>query len=129
MATSKSVHRIVQTQQDFQHMSVDSRNNFPSLLYIKIDLTKNFVKVKVKKVKLSPLIESDPKAPFSIATTPRCGRGRYSIPRIVPLYLDPHLIMLSAKQGGIKYHFLSLWYDSTRDWTTVSWTIGEHFMH
>ena len=25
--------------------------------------------------------------------------------------------MLSVKQGGIKYHFLSLWYDSIRDWT------------
>ena len=34
--------------------------------------------------------------------------------------------MLSAKQGGIKYHFLSLWYDSTWDWTQVSRTIGEH---
>ena len=28
---------------------------------------------------------------------------------------------------GIKYHFLSLWYDSTWDWTPVSRTIGEHF--
>ena len=28
--------------------------------------------------------------------------------------------MLSVKQGGIKYHFLSLWYDSTWDWTQVS---------
>ena len=28
--------------------------------------------------------------------------------------------MLSVKQGGIKYHFLSLWYDSTWDWTLVS---------
>ena len=27
--------------------------------------------------------------------------------------------MLSAKQGGIKYHFLNLWYDLTRDWTPV----------
>ena len=35
--------------------------------------------------------------------------------------------MLSAKQGGIKYHFLSLLYDSTWDWTLVSRTIGEHF--
>ena len=26
--------------------------------------------------------------------------------------LDTYLIMLSVKQGGIKYHFLSLWYDS-----------------
>ena len=34
--------------------------------------------------------------------------------------------MLSVKQGGIKYHFLSLWYDSTWDWTQVSRAIGEH---
>ena len=33
--------------------------------------------------------------------------------------------MLNVKQGGIKYHFLSLWYDSTWDWTKVSRTIGE----
>ena len=26
---------------------------------------------------------------------------------------DPYFIMLSVKQGGIKYHFLSFWYDST----------------
>ena len=35
--------------------------------------------------------------------------------------------MLSVKQGGIKYHFFSLWYDSTWDWTQVSRAIGEHF--
>ena len=29
--------------------------------------------------------------------------------------LKQYLIMLSVKQGGIKYHFLSLWYDSTWD--------------
>ena len=34
--------------------------------------------------------------------------------------------MLSVKQGGIKYHFYSLWYDSTWDWTQVSRAIGEH---
>ena len=34
--------------------------------------------------------------------------------------------MLSAKQGDIKYHFLSLWYDSTWDWIPVSRAIGEH---
>ena len=27
--------------------------------------------------------------------------------------------MLNVKQGGIKYPFLSCWYDSTWDWTTV----------
>ena len=37
--------------------------------------------------------------------------------------------MLSVKQGGIRYHFLSLWYDSTSDWTQVSQTIGKHFNH
>ena len=34
-------------------------------------------------------------------------------------------VMLSVKQAGIKYHFLSLWYDSTWDRTSVSWTIGK----
>ena len=37
--------------------------------------------------------------------------------------------MLSVKQGNIKYHFLSLWYDSTCDWTPVSRAIGEHSSH
>ena len=36
--------------------------------------------------KLATIVEGDPKAPFSIATTPRCRGGRYSIPRIAPLY-------------------------------------------
>ena len=36
--------------------------------------------------------------------------------------------MLSIKQGDIKYHFLSLCYDSTWDWTQVSRAIGEHSM-
>ena len=38
------------------------------------------------KVKLATIVEGDPKAPFSIATTPRCRGGRYSIPWIAPLY-------------------------------------------
>ena len=37
--------------------------------------------------------------------------------------------MLSVKQDGIKYHFLSFLYDSTWDWTQVYSTIGEHFTH
>ena len=58
------------------------------------------------KVKLATIVEGDPKAPFSIATTPSCRGGCYSFSWIVPLY--PYLIMLSVKQGSIKYHFLSL---------------------
>ena len=41
---------------------------------------------------------------------PRCRRGHYSFPWIAPFTLDPYLLMLSVKQGSIKYHFLSLWY-------------------
>ena len=37
--------------------------------------------------------------------------------------------MLSIKQGGIKYYFLSFWYGSTWDWAPVSRTIGEHSNH
>ena len=38
------------------------------------------------KVKLATVIEGDQKAPFSIATTPRCRGGRYSFPWIATLY-------------------------------------------
>ena len=40
----------------------------------------------LEKVKLATLAEGDPKAPFSIATTPMCRRKGYSIPWIAPLY-------------------------------------------
>ena len=36
--------------------------------------------------KLATGVKDDPKAPFSIATTPRCRGERYSIPWIAPLY-------------------------------------------
>ena len=35
---------------------------------------------------LATIVEGDPKAPFSIATTPWCRGGCDSIPRIAPLY-------------------------------------------
>ena len=70
--------------------------------------------------------QGNPKAPFSIVTTPMCRGGRYSFPGLLYFTLDPYLIMLSVKQGGIKYHFFSLWYYSTWDWTQVSRAIGEH---
>ena len=39
-----------------------------------------------KKVKLSTVVKGDQKAPFSLATTPRCQEGCYSFPWIAPLY-------------------------------------------
>ena len=44
---------------------------------------------------------SDHKAPFSIATTPRCRGGRYTFPGLLHFILDTYLISLSVKQGGI----------------------------
>ena len=38
------------------------------------------------KVKLATIVRGDLKAPFSIATTPRCSAGCYSFPWIAPLY-------------------------------------------
>ena len=72
------------------------------------------------------VVQDNLKAPFSIATTSRCRGGHYSFLWIAPLTLDAYLIMLSVKQGGIKYYFLSLRYDSTWDWTLISQSFGEH---
>ena len=52
------------------------------------------------------LVVGDPKAHFSITPTPKCRGVHYSIPRIALQFtLDTYLIMLSVKQGGIKYLF------------------------
>ena len=40
----------------------------------------------VKLITLATFVEDDPKAPFSIATTPRCRGQRYLIPWIASLY-------------------------------------------
>ena len=48
------------------------------------------------KVKLATLVEGNQKAPFSIATP---------FPGLLHFTLDLYLIMLSVKQGSIKYHF------------------------
>ena len=63
------------------------------------------------KVKLATSFEGDPKIPFSVATTVRCGWGATPFPGLLHFTLDPYLIMLSVKQGSIKFHFLSLWHD------------------
>ena len=42
--------------------------------------------VNSKSVNLATVVESDQKASFLIASTPRCRRGRYSFPWIAPFY-------------------------------------------
>ena len=86
-------------------------------------------KERKSKVKFATVVEGDQKAPFSIATTRRHGEGRNYFPWIAPLYPWYVTYIANVKQGGIKYHFKSLWYDTTWDWTQVSRTIGEHSTH
>ena len=74
-------------------------------------------------------VDGDPEAPFSIATTPSIGEGATPFSGLPHFTLDTYLIILGVKQGGIQYHFLSFWYDSTWDWTLVSQAIGEHSNH
>ena len=50
--------------------------------------------------KLPTLVEGDPKALFSIATTLRCSGGRYSIPWIALLYPWSLPNNADAKQGS-----------------------------
>ena len=54
-------------------------------IYVCIYICVN-IYVYIYSSKLATIVEGDPKAPFSLATTPRCRGGRYSIPRIAPLY-------------------------------------------
>ena len=65
---------------------------------------------------LVTIVEGNRKAPFSMANTLEC-RGWSATPfhGLFSFTLDPYLIMLSVKQGGIKYHFSRLSYDSTWD--------------
>ena len=48
-------------------------------------ILRGVLKARGELVKSVTLVEGDPKAPFSIATTPRCRGGRYSFPWIAPL--------------------------------------------
>ena len=50
-----------------------------------------FVCVYIHIKKLATIVEGDLKAPFSIATTPRCRGGRYSFPGLLYFTLDPTL--------------------------------------
>ena len=79
-------------------------------------------KKKKKKVKLVTRVEGDPKALFSIATTLRCREGTTPFPWLLKFTLDPYLIMLSVKQGGIKYYFFEslVWLLGIEPWTLVN---------
>ena len=79
-------------------------------------------------VKLATIVKGDLKALFSIATTPRCRGGHYYIPELFQFTLDPYLIMLSFKQGGIKYHFLSLWSSGPLANSSSQWPNNSNYL-
>ena len=43
------------------------------------------------------------------------GEGATPFPGLLLFTLDPYLIIVSVKLGGIKYYFFSLWNDSNWD--------------
>ena len=53
--------------------------------------------------------------PFQLLLHRGVGEGATLFPGLLHLPLDPYLIMMSVKQGNIKYHSLSLWYDMIWD--------------
>ena len=74
---------------------------------------------------MATIVDCNLMAPFSIATTPKCKGGHNCFSYISPFcpWYIPY------KQGGVKYHFLSLCNDLTWDWTPVSRAIGKHSTH
>ena len=65
------------------------------------------------KVKLATVDEGDQKAPSSKLLHWGVGEGATPFPGLLHFTLDTYLILLSVKQGGIKYHFLKslVWRD------------------
>ena len=70
------------------------------------------------------VVEGDLKAPFSLHWG--VEESATLFPGLLHFTFDIYLIMLSVKQGGIKYYFLSLWYNLIWDWTPFSRAIGKH---
>ena len=54
---------------------------------------------------MATVVEGHQKATFLIATTPRCSGGATPFPGMIHFTLDTTFLLLSLKQGGIKYHF------------------------
>ena len=67
--------------------------------------------------------------PFQYLLHRGVGESATPFPDLLHFTLDLYPIMLSGQQGGIKYHFLNLWYDSNWDGNPVSRTIDEHSIH
>ena len=74
---------------------------------------------------LATVFKGDPKVSFSLAT-PWCMGGHDSFPRILHLFLDLYLIMLTVKQRGIKYNFYVFGMSQPGIEPRSSGPVGEH---
>ena len=63
---------------------------------------------------LATIVTVDPKVFFAIAITPRIGERATPFPGLIHFTFDMYLIIVSVKQGDIKCHFLSLWFERPR---------------
>ena len=70
--TCNQVQNIVAIRSTIQKKALSMYNRKAKCFYIRTIYT--------YKVKLVTVVEGSPKASFSIATTPKCWEGRYSIP-------------------------------------------------
>ena len=78
---------------------------------------------------MATVVEGDMKAPFSIATTPRCRGGNFSFSGLLYFTLILTLQCWVFSKEVPSNIFLSLWYDPTWEWTLVSRAIGEHWIN
>ena len=73
-------------------MEESSNNTYPTIALLKqyFPPSENNAlfthEIQIFPVKLVTVVKGDPKAPFSIVTTPRCRGGRYSFPWIAPFH-------------------------------------------
>ena len=101
--------------------STQSKTNYKITPYTtsnkkkKLPTTRKCLHCYLCKVKLATVVEDHSKASFLIATTQGVREGAPPFLGLTYFTLDLYLIMLSVKQGGIKYRFLSPWYDLTWD--------------
>ena len=61
------------------------------------------------------VVKGNLKAPFQDILHQDVEEGTTPFPGLLHFTLDKYLTMMNIKQGGIKYHLLSLWYDLIKD--------------
>ena len=79
-----------------------------SLIFILLKQIKQNLYIKVK---LATVVENNQKAPFSIATTPRCRGGCYFFPWIAPLYTRyvPYIAECYARRYQVPFFESLVW--------------------